>query len=117
MRLAGRRPFPFGGRDRQPEAAGLADADVEVGEVREHLLDLVADAVVVGDHALPVDGVSGSVARARPATIAGSERSSSEAGFRLPREACTIDIESSTVTDCGPPACSSTSVRPRQGRM
>ena len=36
-----------------------------------------------------------------PATIAGSERKCSEAGFSLPREAWTIDIESSTVTDCG----------------
>ena len=90
----------------QAEAAGLADARVEVGEVREHLLDLVADAVVVGDHARPSRPcVSGSVAIAKPATIAGSERRCSEAGFRPPREACTIDIESSTVTDCGPLAC------------
>ena len=34
--------------------------------------------------------------------IAGSDFRCSEAGFRPPRDACTIDIESSTVTDCGP---------------
>ncbi len=52
-----------------------------------------------------------------PATIAGSERRSGEAGLSLPREAWTIDIESSTVTHCGPVACMSCSVRPRQGRI
>ncbi len=51
-----------------------------------------------------------------PAMMAGSERRCSEAGVSLPDEAWTIDIESSTVTDCRPVACMSSSVRPRQGR-
>jgi hypothetical protein len=50
-----------------------------------------------------------------PATMAGSERRNSDAGASLPADACTIDIESSTVTDCGPVSCTSSSVRPRQG--
>ncbi len=41
----------------------------------------------------------------------------SEAGVLPPAEACTIDIESSTVTDCGPVAWTSTSVRPRHGSI
>ncbi|MNI45255.1 hypothetical protein D3C73_996740 [compost metagenome] len=49
--------------------------------------------------------------------MAGSERRCSEAGASLPREACTIDIESSTVIDCAPLACTSLSVRPSTGRM
>ncbi len=48
--------------------------------------------------------------------IAASERSSGDAGLSRPREAWTIDIESSTVTACGPPARMSSSVRPRHGR-
>ena len=52
-----------------------------------------------------------------PATIAGSERSCGDAGRNRPAEACTIDIESSTVMDCAPLACMSSSVRPITGRM
>ena len=42
-----------------------------------------------------------------PATMAGSDSRKPEAGGSLPREACTMDMESSTVTDCGPEACMS----------
>ena len=35
----------------------------------------------------------------------------------MPDEMCTMLIESSTVTPCGPAACTSISVRPRQGRI
>ena len=49
--------------------------------------------------------------------MAGSDLQMLGGGLQPPREACTIDIESSTVTDCGPVACMSISVRPRQGRM
>ena len=50
-------------------------------------------------------------------TIATSERSCGLAGVSGPREACTLHIESSTVTNCGPLACSSISVRPSVGRI
>ncbi|KAG1386734.1 hypothetical protein G6F59_016720 [Rhizopus arrhizus] len=52
-----------------------------------------------------------------PAMMAGSERRCSEAGASLPREACTMDMESSTVTDWAPVAWTSLSVRPSTGRM
>src|SRR3546814_2686747 len=56
MRLAVRRvPFAVRGADTQAEAAGYADACVVVVEIREHRLDLVADAVVIGDQRVPVD--------------------------------------------------------------
>ncbi|CKV41356.1 Uncharacterised protein [Mycobacterium tuberculosis] len=35
----------------------------------------------------------------------------------MPIEMCTMLMESSTVTPCGPLACMSISVRPRHGRM
>ncbi|MNT72274.1 hypothetical protein D3C72_2108580 [compost metagenome] len=51
-----------------------------------------------------------------PATMATSERSSSEAGGLMPPEPCTMLMESSTVTICDRPAeLRSISVRPRQG--
>ncbi|GEM_PF-4351197 len=46
--------------------------------------------------------LDGRVTLAIPATIAGSDRSISEAGFSFPRDACTMDMESSTVTACRP---------------
>ena len=58
-----------------------------------------------------------STRRARPHTIATSERSSSEAGLSRPREACTILIESSTETTCSPEACTSRSLRASVGRI
>ncbi len=47
----------------------------------------------------------------------GSLSRCSLAGGRVPRDACTMPIESSTVTNCAPPFCTSASVRPRHGRM
>src|SRR3546814_20810072 len=56
MRLAVRRvPFAVRGADTQAEAAGYADARVVVVEIREHRLDLVADAVVISEQHVPVD--------------------------------------------------------------
>lgn len=52
-----------------------------------------------------------------PVTMATSERSESLAGFSGPREACTEQVESSTETNCSPPACTSVSVRPNVGRI
>ena len=39
------------------------------------------------------------------------------AGSLRPRERCTTDMESSTVTNCSPVACTSRSVRPSAGRI
>ena len=61
-------------------------------------------------------GSPSSVRRASPQTIATSERSSSEAGSRRPREACTMLIESSTETTCSPDAWTSRSLRPSVGQ-
>ena len=52
-----------------------------------------------------------------PARIAHSDRRSADTGSFIPWEMCTIDIASSTLTPCGPPACRSVSVRARQGRI
>ncbi len=55
LRLAVRGlPFARRGADGQAEAAGLADARVEVAEIGEDDLDLVADMVIVRDQAVPV---------------------------------------------------------------
>ena len=40
-----------------------------------------------------------------------------EAGSSEPRDICTTPIEFSVVTNCGPLACTSISVRPRHGRI
>jgi hypothetical protein len=58
-----------------------------------------------------------SVARAMPATIAGSLRNSSEAGSNTPRDMWMTPVVSSTLTNCSPDFWKSRSVRPRQGRM
>ena len=50
-------------------------------------------------------------------TMAGSDSRCSEAGGLMPAERCTMLIESSTVTPCGPAAWMSISVRPRHGRI
>ena len=52
-----------------------------------------------------------------PQTMSTSERSSGPAGFSGPREACTADIESSTVTRWSTPPVRSRSLRPRAGRI
>ncbi|MNI62002.1 hypothetical protein D3C73_1172990 [compost metagenome] len=52
-----------------------------------------------------------------PAMIQGSDRMWGERGRSWPWEICTMLKVSSTVTPCGPPACRSISVRPRQGRI
>ncbi len=52
-----------------------------------------------------------------PQTIDISERRRGPAGSSRPREACTEDIESSTVTNCSPEACTSRSLRPSAGRI
>ncbi len=49
--------------------------------------------------------------------MAGSESRWGLAGVRLPREAWTMPMESSTVTNCLPPAWTSLSVLPRVGRI
>jgi hypothetical protein len=95
----------------------VANALVVILEPRNGLFDQIANAVVIFHQIQPVDFAGRQVAFARPATIAGSERSIGEAGLSLPDEACTIDIESSTVIDCRPLACRSSSVRPRHGRI
>ncbi len=46
-----------------------------------------------------------------------SDRRCSDGGSRGPREACTADIESSTVTRCTRPPVRSFSLRPRAGRI
>ncbi len=50
-----RQPLALGGGDVEAEAARLAHARIEVGEGREDLLDGVADDVVIGDEAVPID--------------------------------------------------------------
>ncbi len=57
------------------------------------------------------------VAAAIPQMMSTSERSSGPAGSERPREACTADIESSTVIRCTRPPVRSCSVRPRVGRI
>src|SRR5260370_41782159 len=52
-----------------------------------------------------------------PQTMATSDLRCSLPGASRPPEACTIDIESSTVTDCGPLCWKSISLRARQGRI
>src|SRR5437588_7035235 len=54
---------------------------------------------------------------AKPATIAGSLSKCSDAGGKLPRHSSTTAIEFSVVTNCGPVACRSISVRPRHGKI
>ena len=49
--------------------------------------------------------------------MAGSDLMSSDAGLSAPADACTIAMESSTVTLCRPVSWMSSSVRPRHGRM
>ena len=96
----------------------LRDALVEVLEARDHVLDVIADAIVIGHERFPVHRGALAQRRARePATIAGSLRSCWLAGSRMPREGLMMPIESSTVTNCSPPACTSISERPRHGRM
>jgi hypothetical protein len=56
LRLAaGRVPDALAGTDGQAEAAGFTHAAVEVVEIGIDLLDLVADQVVMADHAIPID--------------------------------------------------------------
>ena len=50
-------------------------------------------------------------------TMSTSERRKSLAGFSGPREACTADMESSTVTRWSTPPVRSCSLRPRAGRI
>jgi len=90
----------------------------EILEIREHGLDRVADPIVIGDQIEPRNSAVRQCGRelCRQEWRV-SDRSCSLAGRSLPLDACTIDIESSTVTDCGPAACMSCSVRPRHGKM
>ena len=60
---------------------------------------------------------SGQVAFAMPQTIATSDFRCSLGGVTRPDDACTIDMLSSTVIDCRPPACMSISLRARHGRI
>ena len=60
---------------------------------------------------------SGNVAFAMPQTMATSDFRCSLGGSTRPDDACTIDMLSSTVIDCRPPACMSISLRARQGRI
>ena len=74
----------------QIEAARLADAAVVLREAGDDVLDVLADAVVVVDQALPVDasvllGAERRHAPCRP-TMAGSLRRCSEPGGRTPRD-------------------------------
>jgi len=56
MSLArGGRKIPFPGRIRQIESAGYADAFVVIIETRNHALDRIADTVVIGSEAIPVN--------------------------------------------------------------
>ena len=108
-------PLPRRLADAEPER--LRDPPVEVLEAVQDLRHDVADAVVVVDEGLPRRAEPGSVARAMPARIAHSDRSSGDAGCFIPCERCTMLIESSTVTPCSPLRWKSFSLRPRQGRM
>ncbi len=88
-----RSEIPFARGVRQVEAARLAHAPVIVIEARNDARDVVADAIS-----------SPRVARARRAMIAGSLKRKGEAGRSEPREACTMPIEFSMLTNCGPAA-------------
>ncbi len=57
------------------------------------------------------------VASASEQTMSTSELRCGDAGFSGPRDACTADIESSTVTRWSPPPVRSFSVRPSAGRI
>ena len=52
-----------------------------------------------------------------PLTMSTSERRCGATGSTRPREACTLQTESSTVTYCSCPPVRSISVRPRVGRI
>ena len=102
---------------RQREAAGTAHPYLEVGEARHH----GGDALRGSRDSRPRTRPTATRRRGAPGR-AGTRsilRSSSigEAGSRRPRDECTHDIESSTVTNCSPDAWTSRSVRPRQGRI
>ena len=105
LRPPRRCPNPRAGGRGQVEAARYADTRVVGLEDRKSRLDRISDAIVVAmsSSQFTLDRVP-RVARARPATMAGSLRRCSLAGAFMPNEASTIDIESSTVTDCGPMA-------------
>ena len=62
-------------------------------------------------------GLAASVALASSATIQGSERTSGLTGAATPLEPWKQEVESSIDTACGPLACRSISIRPRQGRI
>ena len=102
----------------QIESAGLAHPLVVVLKAGNDALDEFANSIIVGNQSFPIDRASLPERRARQsATIAGSLKRCGDAGGRNPREACTTAIEFSVVTNCAPVACSSISVRPRQGRI
>ena len=100
---------------------GSAHPRVEVLEAGDHPRDAVADrGRSRGSNAAHGTGVT--AGRAAPAARPADDRDlatqvRADAGSRRPREACTMPIESSTVTNCSPPAWTSRSVRPRVGRI
>ncbi len=79
----------------------MANALAIILEPRNGLFDQIANAIVVFHEVLPVHFAGGQGGlRQTGDNQPSSERSIGEAGLSLPDEACTIDIESSTVIDC-----------------
>ena len=104
---------------RQHEAAGAVDLALEVVESRHDAGDVAADARVVAAPVRPSRSVSVAQGaprrcrrRSRPRS-AGAWRPVKAVRARRARPTC----ESSTVTNCSPPAWTSFSVRPRVGRI
>ena len=83
-----RRPDALSGGRSKVEAAGNADARVVALEDRKHILDRIADPIVIATKlSQSTTERSPSVARAMPATMAGSLRRCSDAGLFRPAEA------------------------------
>ncbi len=99
--------------------ARLPYPGVEVLEAGDHAFDAVTDPVVVRLEVLPRH-LGARFPEGRPCHTADDRHLAEQVlggGFQPPRERCTMLMESSTVTNCGPAGRRSASVRPRQGRM